>query len=172
MQAVQALSGSDLCVFADYKAAQAGAAALRRAVKRKALRESEPQPTPKRAKLLFARPEDATVDIGDVSFPVYPPPVGSYYKDASGRPVPYITDSEAEHAALRASLSSDTPYGPTQEWAALVDMDGKVCVQIFRGPLSDLRKMIPCEMDRHLWELAGADLAGTAKPIQVERYHP
>lgn len=170
MQAVQAFEQALApAVFDDYRAAKLGAAALRRAHKRKAQREVEPT-TVKRARLMFLNPEDAIVEIAAFGVQTSAPPVGCYYKDSKSAPVAYITDPEAYHAALRAQLADDTDYGPVQEWAALVDMDGSIEVQIFKGSLAALRKLMPCEDDRINWELAGGDLTGTAKPIQVERF--
>lgn len=88
-----------------------------------------------------------------------------------GKLHPYITDDEAELAALRAQLRKAHDYGREEAWLVKGRFGGKSVKMVYIGPLSALQTLWPDLSRRKRMEQAGAqdlpDLVGV--PVLIER---
>jgi hypothetical protein len=79
-------------------------------------------------------------------------------------------DRSREDAAIRARLAAGKNYGPVEEWATIVDIDGAIQTRIFRGPLSAFHVLVPDAMTfERIRQVGAVGLEMTGRPFQVER---
>lgn len=84
---------------------------------------------------------------------------------------PYITDEEAELAAIRRKLHAAHDYGREEAWLVKGRFCGKTVSMVYVGPLSALKTLWPDLAGRRRMEQAGAqdlqELLGV--PVLIER---
>jgi hypothetical protein len=94
-----------------------------------------------------------------------------YLVDSDGTRRPYITDDEAELAAIRAQMQDAHDYGPEETWLVKGRIFGESVKKVYVGPLSALRAIWPDLATRKRLEQAGAadlpEMVGV--PVLIEK---
>lgn len=94
-----------------------------------------------------------------------------YLVDSDGTRRPYVTDDEAELAAIRAQMKDAHDYGQEEAWLVKGRIFGESVKKVYVGPLSALRALWPDLATRKRMEQAGAldlpDMVGI--PVLMEK---